>query len=70
MITEDLFALHCAGQTALIRAAENGDESLVKQLIAARANPDAKDVINRACALVSHFQSAPHFPRLALHCPE
>ncbi len=53
------------GKTALRRAAENGDETFVRQLIAARANPDAKDVINRACARVSHFQSAQHFPRLA-----
>ena len=38
------------GKTALIRAADNGNEAQVKQLIAAKANPNAKDVIYRCCA--------------------
>ena len=41
------------GKTALIRAAEKGEEAQLKQLIAARAYPDAKDVIYRSCARVS-----------------
>jgi len=41
------------GKTALIRAAENGNEAQVKQLIVAKANPNAKDVIYRSCARVS-----------------
>lgn len=41
------------GKTALIRAAENGNEAQVKQLIVAKANLNAKDVIYRSCARVS-----------------
>jgi len=41
------------GQTALIRAAKNGDEAQLKQLIDAKANLHAKDVIYRCCARVS-----------------
>ncbi len=40
-------------KTALIRAAENGNEAQVKQLIVAKANLNAKDVIYRCCARVS-----------------
>ena len=36
------------GKTALIRAAEDGNEALVKQLIAAEANLNATDVSNRS----------------------
>ena len=41
------------GRTALIRAAENGNEAQVKQLIGAKANLNAKNVIYRCCARVS-----------------
>jgi hypothetical protein len=41
------------GETALIRAVNNGEEAQLKQLIDAKANPDAKDVIYRSCARVS-----------------
>jgi hypothetical protein len=41
------------GKTALIRAAENGEEAQLKQLIGAKANLHAKDVIYRCCARVS-----------------
>ena len=41
------------GKTALIRAAENDNETQVKQLIVAKANLSAKDVIYRSCARVS-----------------
>jgi ankyrin repeat protein len=41
------------GKTALIRAAENGEEAQLKQLIDAKANLHAKDVIYRCCARVS-----------------
>jgi hypothetical protein len=52
------------GYTALIRAAVNGEEAQLNQLIVARANLNAQTVIYRCCARVSHFQSAPDFPRL------
>ena len=51
------------GQTALIRAANIGDEAQLNQLIGAKANLDATDVIYRCCARV-HFQSALNFPHL------
>jgi ankyrin repeat protein len=41
------------GETALMRAAYNGEEAQVKQLIAAKANLNANDVIYRSCARVS-----------------
>ena len=42
------------GDTALIKAAENGDEALLNQLIAVNANVCAKNVIYCSCACVSH----------------
>jgi hypothetical protein len=51
------------GETALIRAANNDEMAQLKQLIDAKANVDAKDVIYSSCACV-HFQSALNFPRL------
>jgi hypothetical protein len=41
------------GNKALMRAANEGDEAQVKQLIVANANLNAKDVIYRCCARVS-----------------
>ncbi len=41
------------GKTALIRAAENGEEDQLKQLIGVKANLHAKAVIYRCCALLS-----------------
>jgi ankyrin repeat protein len=58
-----IFRCTVQGETALIRAANNGNEAQLKQLIDAKANLDAKDVIYRCCARV-HFQSALNFPRL------
>jgi hypothetical protein len=48
------------GETALIRAAENGEEALLKQLIDAKANLHARDVIYRCCARVS-LSECPQF---------
>jgi hypothetical protein len=41
------------GVTALLRAANNGEEAQLKQLIGVKANLHAKDVIYRCCARVS-----------------
>jgi len=42
------------GDTALIKAAAQGDEALLSQLIAVEANVCAKNVIYCSCACVSH----------------
>jgi hypothetical protein len=42
------------GDTALIKAAENGDAALLNQLIAVNANVCAKNVIYCSCVCVSH----------------
>jgi ankyrin repeat protein len=62
---EHLISPHTVqGQTALIRAAEGGNEPLLKELIAVNANLNAVDVIYLSCARVIRFQSASDFPRL------
>ncbi len=53
VMREDLFICTVQGYTALIRAAENGEEAQLKQLIVAKANLNAKTVIYRCCARVS-----------------
>jgi hypothetical protein len=47
------------GDTALIKAAAQGDEALLNQLIAVEANVCAENVIYCSCACVSH-QSNDH----------
>ena len=47
------------GNTALIKAAAQGDAALLNQLIAVNANVSAENVIYCSCACVSH-QSNSH----------
>ncbi len=51
------------GKTALIRAAENGLEAQLKQLIGTKANLNAKDVFYDCCARVS-LSECSEFPAL------
>jgi hypothetical protein len=59
------------GFWALMRAARNGEEAQLKQLIGVKANLHAKDVIYRCCARVS-LSECSEFPapdiRLKILC--
>ncbi len=63
VICETYLRCTVQGKTALIRAAKNGDEALLKQLIGAKANLNAKDVIYCCCARVS-LSECSEFPAL------